>query len=142
MPPTTNTSKWHRQKSKQSTVQSRFIYKEWLFAYSNGNDVSASPFDIGKHNTHTHSTALHAATAQRQNYYYYYASILVQRFNSHCGSRWIVVYYCYLNRNAHLTDDQARPNGGKSLATCIRVTVRLNLKLAITDIFHIYPHLF
>jgi len=88
--------------------------------------------------THTHSTALHAATAQRQNYHY--ASILVQRFDSDCGSRWIVVYYCYLNRNAHLPDDQARPNGGKSLATCIGVTVRLNLKLAMTDIFHIYSH--
>ena len=75
--------------------------------------------------THTHSTALHAATTQRQNYHY--ASMLVQRFDSDCGSRWIVVYYCYLNRNAHLTDEQARPNGRKSPATCIRVTVRLNL---------------
>jgi len=89
--------------------------------------------------THTHSTALHAATAQRQNNHY--AIILIQRFDSDFVSRLIVVYYCYLNRNAHLTDDRARPNGGKSLATCIPVTVRLNPQLAMTNVFHIYPPL-
>jgi len=52
-----------------------------------------------------------------------------------------VVYYCYLNRNAHLTDDRARPKGGKSLASCIRVTVRFESLTGYDRYFSYLPSL-